>query len=63
MKKHRFLFSLISKGQVIVCFVTCLLVIASSIGLDLAYAKESSIDERYDFTVVVDAGHGGLDVK
>ena len=61
MKKHRFLFSLISKGQVIVCFVTCLLVIASSIGLDLAYAKESSIDERYDFTVVVDAGHGGID--
>lgn len=62
MKKPRkFFFSLLSKGQVILCIIACLIVIISSISLDLAYAKESSIDERYDFTIVVDAGHGGID--
>jgi len=62
MKKIKFVFGLINKGQLfflIVCFVIAL---SSSVALDIAYAtKEVSIDERYDFTIVVDAGHGGLD--
>ena len=63
MKKVKgFLFGLISKGQLIFSAIACLLVIISSITLDVTTA-ESSIDERYDFTVVIDAGHGGLDVK
>lgn len=59
-KAKRFLFGLISKGQLIFYFIACVLVIISSITLDVATA-ESSTDESLDFTVVVDAGHGGVD--
>lgn len=60
MKKN-FIFANLKKGQIIVCIITFLFVLTSSISLDLAYTKEISADERYDFIVVVDAGHGGLD--
>ena len=62
MKKIRnFLFGIISKGQIIFFLITILIVVSSCIILDVTQASEISTDESLDFTVVVDAGHGGLD--
>ncbi len=58
-KKH--LFSVISKGQIIVFVISFLLVVFSSLFLDKATTKETNTEESLDFSVVIDAGHGGLD--
>ena len=58
-KKH--LFSVISKGQIIVFVISFLLVVFSSLFLDKATTKETNTEESLDFSIVIDAGHGGLD--
>jgi len=65
MKKNKkFLFSLLSKGQILFFVFSFILVLVSSIALDISESSyETSGNESIDFTVVVDAGHGGLDVK
>ncbi len=61
MKKHKFLFGLFTKGQVIFFAIICCLVFASSLALDIASASEIISRESLDYCVVLDAGHGGLD--
>ncbi len=62
MKKFRgFIFGCFKKGQVIFCMIVALMVVSSCVAMDMSSATEISGKETLDFTVVVDAGHGGLD--
>ncbi len=62
MKKSRkYIFSLLKKGQIIFCMVVALLVISSCIAVDIGTATASNGKESLDFTIVIDAGHGGID--
>lgn len=62
MKKARkYIFSLLKKGQIIFCMVVALLVISSCIAVDIGTATASNGKESLDFTIVIDAGHGGID--
>ena len=64
MKTHKkFLFGCLKKGQIIFCIIASLIVISSCAILDVSSATEISGKETLDFTVVVDPGHGGVDVK
>lgn len=56
-----FLFNIITKGQIIFCMIVALLVVSSCVAMDMSSATEISGKETLDFTVVVDAGHGGID--
>ena len=60
-KTKKVLFKIITKGQLFFCIIAWLIAIVSSVSLDFATATEINIDESLDFTVVVDAGHGGID--
>ena len=59
-KKH--LFTIINKGQACFLFFSFILVIVSSFVLEFSYqSKFTNSEESLDFSVVIDAGHGGLD--
>lgn len=61
MKKCKFLFSLIKKGQLIFLIVCFILVLSSSTIVSMAQAKETISHESPSYSIVIDAGHGGLD--
>lgn len=59
-KKH--LFSVFSKGQLIIFLLSFIFVIISSFVLEATCsAQTTNSEESLDFSVVIDAGHGGLD--
>lgn len=60
-KSKKFIFGLLKKGQIIFCMVVALIVISSCIAMDIGTATEINGKESLDFTVVIDAGHGGID--
>lgn len=60
LKKHSF--SVINKWQLIFVVLSFLFVVSSSLILDInSSSKATNIEESLDFSVVIDAGHGGLD--
>lgn len=61
MKKHNFLFGLISKGQLIFACLIFFLVFSSSFVLDIATASNMHSDGSMIYSVVIDPGHGGID--
>lgn len=63
MNKHKFIFGCIKKGKLIFMCVVMALVFTSCFTMQKVTAIESSSngDEKLDFAVVIDAGHGGID--
>lgn len=61
MKSRKFIFSILSKGQIVFLCLICILVFSSAITLDAVSASTLNSHERSLFTVVIDPGHGGLD--
>lgn len=62
MKNPKFhLFSICSKGQIIIFVLSFLLVVISSLILDITKSAFANTDESLDYAIVIDAGHGGLD--
>lgn len=61
MKKHRFLFGLISKGQLIFVCAIFFVVFSSSLALDIATASNLHTNDSAIYSVVIDPGHGGID--
>ena len=61
MKQNKYLFSVLCKGQILTLVLSFLLVIVSSLILDLTTYVETNSDESLDYAIVIDAGHGGLD--
>ena len=61
--KH-YVFTTICKGQVIFCLICLILVLSTSIFLDVTNTSQAvNTEDRLDFCIVIDAGHGGFDVK
>lgn len=61
-KSKKIWFKIISRGQFLFTLVSCLIALTAIVTMDAAYAsKEISLDESLDFTVIIDAGHGGID--
>ena len=59
-KKH--IFQILTKGQLILILTSFVLVFCLSLILDITTnTKEANSEERYDYAIVIDAGHGGLD--
>lgn len=61
MKKRKFIFSLISKGQLIFVCIIFAVVFSSSLALDIATASNSHSENRQLYSIVIDPGHGGID--
>lgn len=62
MKKNKIIIlGCLQKGQIIFCAVSLFVVMLLSIVLDVNTAKEIFGSESIDYTIVVDAGHGGVD--
>ena len=65
MKKIKYhVFFIFNKAQIIFLIISFALAFSSSLSLDIiCSAKTVNSEKSLDFSVVIDAGHGGLDVK
>jgi len=61
-KKLKFTFSVVNKAQVCLILFVFLFVVSISLLLDVKNStKPANTEERFDYSIVLDAGHGGLD--
>ena len=59
--KNKFIFSCLKKGKIFFILTCFLLVFSFTLILDSKQTIEASTHETLNYTIVVDAGHGGVD--